>query len=77
MRRYMELGLGYLRLAPDAFWSMTVQELMAAMDGFGESKGARKKADPAELAEDMRALMETDAWKPGKSIAGKTGAVRL
>jgi uncharacterized phage protein (TIGR02216 family) len=26
----MALGLGQLRLAPDAFWSMTLRELMAA-----------------------------------------------
>lgn len=33
--RAMELGLGQLRLAPDQFWRMTLQELNAAARGAG------------------------------------------
>jgi uncharacterized phage protein (TIGR02216 family) len=29
----MRLGLGELRLAPEAFWSMTLKELAAALPG--------------------------------------------
>lgn len=31
----MRLGLGALRLAPDAFWSMTPAELRLALEGAG------------------------------------------
>ena len=33
----MGLGLGVLRLAPDAFWSMTPRELAAALRGAREA----------------------------------------
>ncbi|MDO8289718.1 MAG: phage tail assembly chaperone [Parvibaculum sp.] len=33
--RAMELGLGQLRLPPDAFWRMTLRELSAAAKGAG------------------------------------------
>ena len=31
----MRLGLGVLRLTPDAFWAMTPNELLAALQGAG------------------------------------------
>lgn len=41
----MKLGLGHLRLSPDAFWRMTLTEFFAAIDGYLESKGVRKGGD--------------------------------
>lgn len=38
----MRIGLGHLRLPPDAFWRMTLPEFFAACDGYMESKGMRK-----------------------------------
>ena len=46
--KLMGLGLGVLRLAPDAFWSMTPRELTAAL------RGARER--PME-ATDLDALI--------------------
>lgn len=33
--RMMRLGLGVLRLAPDAFWAMTPAEFLRALEGAG------------------------------------------
>lgn len=33
--RLMRLGLGALRLAPDAFWAMTPVEFLRALEGAG------------------------------------------
>jgi uncharacterized phage protein (TIGR02216 family) len=38
----MRIGLGHLRLPPDAFWRMTLPEFFAACDGYMEAKGVRK-----------------------------------
>lgn len=38
----MRIGLGVLRLAPDAFWRMTPRELAAAMAGLGGATGATR-----------------------------------
>lgn len=35
----MRLGLGVLRLPPDAFWRMTPRELVAAAAGIGGATG--------------------------------------
>ena len=41
-RRYMEIGLGVLRLGPDQFWCLTMAEFHAAVDGYIEkSSGTR------------------------------------
>jgi uncharacterized phage protein (TIGR02216 family) len=49
----MTAGLGMLRLAPDAFWSMTPRELDAAMRGaFGIAP-----MQPAMTRSDLMAMM--------------------
>jgi uncharacterized phage protein (TIGR02216 family) len=35
----MQLGLGVLRLPPSHFWSMTMPEFKAAVEGYARSKG--------------------------------------
>lgn len=45
----MQLGLGWLRLSPDAFWSMTVRELHHAVDGYAEAHGMGRGPDYDEL----------------------------
>lgn len=54
----MKLGLGHLRLAPDAFWRMTLNEFFLAIDGYLESKGVRKGGDAndALTPEEVEAL---------------------
>ena len=43
--RLMAMGLGALRLSPDAFWSMTPREFKAALRGaFGESPAPMTRA---------------------------------
>lgn len=49
----MEIGLGVLRLAPEAFWAMTVAELTAALDGWTESHGGQKTADKTEMYDEL------------------------
>lgn len=48
--RLMRLGLGALRLSPDAFWGMTPRELRFALEGAGlagesGSRGAMRRGD--------------------------------
>lgn len=45
----MELGLGWLRLSPDAFWSMTVRELHRAVDGYANAHGMNRGPNYDEL----------------------------
>lgn len=54
----MRIGLGHLRLAPDAFWRMTLTEFFTAVDGYLESKGVRKggNAHDAPTPEEVEAL---------------------
>lgn len=40
-RGLMRLGLGHLRLSPDAFWSMTPTELGAALGWAGDAAAGR------------------------------------
>ncbi|MEL6289402.1 MAG: phage tail assembly chaperone [Pseudomonadota bacterium] len=48
--RLMELGFGVLGLSSDAFWSMTLPELDAALAGkLGRSVGAPRRGDLAAL----------------------------
>jgi len=42
----MRVGLGHLRMAPDAFWRMTYTEFVCATDGLMESRGIRKGGAP-------------------------------
>lgn len=44
----MAVGFGLLRLTPDQFWSMTIQELEAAVDGLC---GRSDHASPLGLLE--------------------------
>lgn len=39
----MSIGLGHLRMPPAVFWSMTLPEFFAAMDGYLEAKGVKRK----------------------------------
>ena len=55
----MRIGLGHLRLPPDAFWRMSLPEFFAACDGYLESKGIRKGGTPgadAPTRDEMDAL---------------------
>lgn len=53
----MKIGLGHLRMAPDAFWRMTLPEFFCACDGYLESKGVRKGgAAAAPTREEVDAL---------------------
>jgi uncharacterized phage protein (TIGR02216 family) len=48
--RVMRLGLGVLRLSPDAFWRMTPRELSAAVGGLFPSRpGSLARTDFAKL----------------------------
>lgn len=42
----MKFGLGFLRLPPREFWSMTLPEFMMALEGFAESRGAKSAVTP-------------------------------
>ena len=50
----MNLGLGRLRLAPDAFWSMTPRELHAAARGIA----GRPASLPPPARRDLQTLMQ-------------------
>lgn len=52
----MKIGLGHLRLPPDAFWRMTLPEFFAACDGYLESKGVKKSGDGAPTRDEVDAL---------------------
>lgn len=55
----MEVGLGVLGLAPDAFWSMTFAEFTAATDGWEEKNTGKRPAKPLD-ADDFRTLAEDE-----------------
>jgi len=48
----MRVGLGVLRLSPDAFWAMTPREFAAACSAFDDPRGASAMARG-----DLEALM--------------------
>ena len=54
----MRIGLGHLRLPPDAFWRMSLPEFFAASDGYLEARGVRKggAGDGAPTREEAEAL---------------------
>ncbi len=47
----MRVGLGVLRLPPEAFWKMSPRELAAAMAGLYGRSGVARPIDPARFAE--------------------------
>lgn len=52
----MEIGFGVLRLSPEAFYSMTIPELSAAVAGWSEAHGgAPSKPDHQKLSARIRA----------------------
>lgn len=59
----MRLGLGVLRLSPDAFWSMTPGEFRLALEGAGVVRPGGGAMGRARLAELMAAF--PDAGAPG------------
>lgn len=42
----MALGFGVMRLSPASFWSMSLPELSAAMQGLGSANGASDRGRP-------------------------------
>lgn len=54
----MELGLGVLRWPPEQFWNATTHELYAALDGYAESRSAKRDAPMTHA--DLAALEEWD-----------------
>ncbi|MCB1491907.1 MAG: phage tail assembly chaperone [Rhodobiaceae bacterium] len=57
----MALGLGVLRLSPEAFWAMTPRELEAALGG---ATGRAFRAVPSR--QDLDALMQRFPDTPNK-----------
>ncbi|MCC6912725.1 MAG: phage tail assembly chaperone [Rhodospirillaceae bacterium] len=55
----MELGLGWLRFSPDVFWSMTLRELMTAVDGYMESHGMGHPGRKAQMYDELMDLAES------------------
>lgn len=53
----MEIGLGVLQLAPDAFWSMSLTEMYAACDGLNAYNSGGKDSGPMTRSE-LQELME-------------------
>ena len=69
----MRLGLGALRLTPEAFWSMTPAELRLALEGAGVLPvGGAGPMGRARLAELMAAF--PDAAPPGGGAHGARAA---
>lgn len=66
----MELGLGWLRLAPDAFWSMTVRELHRAVDGYANAHGMSRGPNYDDL------LVWAEDEPDTLSIRGRPAAAR-
>lgn len=52
----MAVGLGVLRLAPDAFWRLTPRELAAAIAGASGGTGRAAPLGRADLTALMRAF---------------------
>ncbi len=57
----MRLGLGVLRLPPDAFWSMTPGELRRALEGAGVVPAGDQAIGRGRLAELMAAFPDVGA----------------
>jgi uncharacterized phage protein (TIGR02216 family) len=52
----MKIGLGHLRMNPDAFWRMTLPEFFAACDGYMEAQGVKRGETPAPTREECDEL---------------------
>jgi uncharacterized phage protein (TIGR02216 family) len=52
----MKIGLGHLRMSPDAFWRMTLPEFFSACDGYMEAKGVRRSSADAPTREECAEL---------------------
>ena len=71
----MRLGLGVLRLSPEAFWSMTPGELRLALEGAGVLPvGGAQPMGRSRLAELMAAFPDAAARAGGR--AGHAPAAR-
>jgi len=55
----MELGLGWLRFPPDVFWSMTLRELMASVDGYMESHNLGHPGRRARMYDELMELADS------------------
>ena len=56
-RRWMELALGHLRMAPATFWAYSLKEWLAAVDGYRESLGMDESSSPM-TRDELASLME-------------------
>ncbi len=54
----MRFGFGVLRLSPDAFWSLSVRELHAAMEAHAPQRPTPERADLTALQERYPDRME-------------------
>ena len=54
----MKIGLGHLRMSPDAFWKMTLPEFFAACDGYMEAKGVKRGGADAPTREECDELFK-------------------
>ena len=54
----MEVGLGILGLAPDHFWSLTLQEFVAAQRGYSEASGARTPGPQRHGTRELKRFLE-------------------
>lgn len=69
----MRLGLGRLRLAPDAFWAMTPGELTLALEGAGLiAPGGAGPMRRGRMAELMAAFPDGGAGAGEPAGAGET-----
>ena len=51
-------GLGVLKLRPDDFWNMSLQEYWLAIEGFNEYQGGEKQKDVPMLRDELEEMME-------------------
>ncbi len=56
--QWMRIGLGTMRLPPDAFWSLSLREWALALEGFPAGRGAA--AVPPLTRDELQELIETD-----------------
>ena len=68
----MRLGLGVLRLPPDAFWSMTPGEFRRALEGAGVLPAGGQTMERDRLAELMAAFPDGES---GRGHPGGQGPV--
>lgn len=66
-RRWLELGLGAMGMAPDDFWGQSIREWDARLAGFREMHGG---GEPEFTGADLKALEEEIAEEERKSAEG-------